>query len=276
MNRVLITGATGFVGRQVMKAMSGPEIKLVPVVRHGKECRVNSLPSVERVVTTDDLFEEDMAWWAQQCQGIDIIVHLAWYVEPGKYLQSTQNINCLIGSLNLAKGASIAGVKRIIGVGTCFEYDLTGGVLSVDTRLNPMTPYAASKTALFLNLSQWLPTQAIQFAWCRLFYLYGDGEDERRLVPYLHKRLAQGKPAALTSGTQVRDFLDVSEAGKKVAEIAQGNQIGPFNICSGTPVTVKQLAEQVADTYGRKDLLQFGARSDNLTDPPYIVGIPRK
>ena len=164
-------------------------------------------------------------------------------------------------------------MNRFVGVGTCFEYDLTAGTLSVDTPLRPLTPYAGAKAAAFMALSQWLPQQDVAFAWCRLFYLYGEGEDTRRLVPYLRTRLAAGEPAELTSGKQVRDFLDVRDAGQMIADAALSNKEGPLNICSGVPVTVRQLAEKIADEYGKRDLLMFGARSDNLIDPPCVVGL---
>lgn len=275
MTRVLLTGATGFVGRHIMQVLcSSPGVKLIPVIRKGKESLMPTLPSVERVLITSDLFAENEAWWAEQCRDVDVVVHVAWYVEPGRYLQAHQNMDCLIGSLNLVKGAASAGVGRFVGIGTCFEYDLEKGVVSLNTPLKPLTPYASAKAALFLNLSQWLPAQSIQFAWCRLFYLYGEGEDERRLVPYVRKQIENGKPAELTSGKQIRDFLDVAEAGKMIADIALSSREGSFNICSGIPVTVRQLAEQIADTYGRRDLLMFGARPDNLIDPPCVLGIP--
>ena len=155
----------------------------------------------------------------------------------------------------------------------CFEYDLTVGVLDVETPLRPLTPYAGAKAGAFMALSQWLPQQDVEFAWCRLFYLHGEGEDARRLVPYLHTKLIAGEPAELTSGNQIRDFLDVREAGRMIVETALSDEQGPVNICSGVPVTVRQLAEQIADEYGRRDLLKFGARPDNLVDPPCVVGI---
>src|SRR5262249_10007430 len=143
------------------------------------------------------------------------------------------NLDCLAGTLQLAKGAVRAGVRRFVGVGTCFEYDLTVGTLPVDTPLRPSTPYAAAKAAAFMALSQWLPQQTVEFAWCRLFYLYGEGEDARRLLPHLRARLAAAEPAELTSGTQVRDYLDVREAGRMIAQAALGVVQGPLNICSG-------------------------------------------
>ena len=274
MTRVLVTGATGFVGRQIMRTLAASDVALIPVVRSGKEGFVNTLRGVERVVLSPDIFAEPEDWWVEQCQGVDLVIHAAWYAEPGKYLQAPQNMQCLIGSLTLAKGAAKAGVRRFVGIGTCFEYDLTQGVLSVRTPLNPLSPYAAAKAALFYGLSQWLPTQTVEFGWCRLFYLYGEGEDERRLVPYIHKQIQKGEPVELTSGKQIRDYMDVSDAGKKIVEFALCHQIGPVNICSGVPVTVRQLAEQIANQYGRKDLLRFGVRPDNPVDPVCVLGIP--
>jgi dTDP-6-deoxy-L-talose 4-dehydrogenase (NAD+) len=188
-------------------------------------------------------------------------------------MQSPKNWDCLIGTLRLAAGCVQAGVKRFIGVGSCSEYDMSAGYLSVETPLRPTTPYAGAKAAAFLALSTLLPQQKIAFAWARLFYLYGENEDARRLVPYLRARLSAGEPAELTSGTQVRDYLDVAEAGQQIAALAFAATTGAVNICSGQAQTVRELAEKIADEYGRRDLLHFGARADNMFDPPIVVGI---
>lgn len=272
----LLTGATGFVGRQVLSALIRNGIRVRVVVREGKQVQLETQECIDSIVTTPDLFAESADWWAKICKDIDTVVHVAWYAEPGKYLQSAKNVDCLIGTLQMAKGAVQAGVRRLVGVGTCFEYDLAGGLLSIDTPLRPLTPYAGAKAAAFMALAQWLPPLEIEFAWCRLFYLYGEGEDERRLVPYLRARLSVGDPVELTSGSQIRDFLDVYEAGQMIADVVLSNQQGAVNICSGTPISVRQLAEEVADEFGRRDLLKFGSRPDNFIDPPYVVGVRRE
>lgn len=270
---VLITGATGFVGRQVLRTLVSRGVAVRAVVREGTQARLESAPP-EEVITTPDLFAQDAAWWSRACRGIDTVIHVAWYVEPGRYLQSPKNLDCLSGTLELARGAASAGVRRVVGLGTCFEYELTGSTLTTTTPLRPLTAYAASKAAAFLALSQWLPLAGTEFAWCRLFYLYGEGEDSRRLVPTIRERLARGEPAELTRGDQVRDFLDVAEAGRLITDAALGVVQGPVNICSGVPITVRALAERVAQDYGRPDLLRFGARPENLLDPPCVVGVP--
>jgi nucleoside-diphosphate-sugar epimerase len=174
--------------------------------------------------------------------------------------------------LRLAEGARNAKVRRFVGIGTCFEYDLNVGYLSIDVPLKPSTPYAQAKVETFAALSKFFPDNGIEFAWCRLFYLFGEGEYPRRLIPYLRARLDAGEPAELSSGSQIRDYLDVRDAGRMIADAALGSIQGPVNICSGQPITLRELAGGIADEYGRRDLLRFGARPDDR-DPPCVVGI---
>lgn len=268
---ILITGARGFVGRQVLRSLSERKISLRLVLRAGSKCELDLQESVD-VIRTPDLFRAESDWWKEAFTGIDTVIHLAWYAEPGHYLTSYKNLDCLQGTISMAKVCIEAGVRRVVGVGTCAEYDLRQGILRSDSPLNPQTLYAACKAAAFQVLGQMLPQAGVDFAWGRLFYLYGEGEDSRRLVPYLHRALSRGEPAELTSGRQIRDFMDVQLAGKMIADLALSDCKGPVNICSGIPITVRQLAEQIADEYGRRDLLKFGARPDNLFDPPCVVG----
>jgi dTDP-6-deoxy-L-talose 4-dehydrogenase (NAD+) len=270
---ILLTGATGFVGRQLLRALSERGCRVLPVVREGKQGEVARGDAIETIVASPDIFAEDADWWARACRGVDTVIHAAWYAEPGQYLQSPKNKECLSGTLRLADGAVQAKVRRFVGIGTCFEYDLDAGRLSIETPLRPATPYAQAKVDVFKALSATLPRQGVAFAWCRLFYLYGEGEDSRRLVAYVRGRLQAGEPVELSSGSQIRDFLDVREAARMIADVALGSGEGPVNICSGKPVTVREVAERIAEEFGRRDLLRFGARPDNPVDPPCVVGI---
>lgn len=272
MARILLTGATGFVGRQIHRALLGAGHQVTPVVRPGSRHRLEAGSSTDPVVC-DDMFRQDEAWWADVCTGMDALIHAAWYVEPGKYLDSPENITCAQGTLTMARGAADAGVRHIIGIGTCFEYRLPSASLDVMAPVDPVTLYAAAKLSVFHLLRPILAARGVAFSWCRLFYLFGEGENPVRLVPYLRGKLSAGEVASLSAGTQLRDFMDVADAGAMVAAVVDTGQTGAINICSGEAITIRALAERIADEYGRRNLLQFGTAAIHPSDPAAVVGI---
>lgn len=271
---ILVTGGSGFVGRQILKALSGKAVRLRLIARTPSRLAFTAgWKNVERIIPTPNLFAESTTWWEEACAGVDTLIHAAWYVEPGHYLHSPTNLDCLTGTLAIAKGALAAHIRRFVGLGTCLEYAASDLPYPSDAPLLPQTPYAGAKIATYSALSQWLPSQGVEFCWCRLFHLFGEGEDPRRLIPYLHARLAAGEVAAMSRGTQILDFLDVAQAGRMIVDTALSNTQGATNVCSGNPITVKQLAERIADEYGRRDLLDFGTQSANSA-ASHLVGIP--
>lgn len=269
MTRVLLTGGTGFVGRQILKRLLARGCHVRMVVR-----KAVSLPDEVEQVDVGDLFDAGPSTLQDLCTDMDVVCHAAWYAIPGKYLTADENVDCLSGSLRLGQAAIAAGVPRFVGVGTCFEYNLGDGYLRTDTALAPATLYGACKASAYLSLSRMMEQEGRSFAWCRLFYLYGEGEDGRRLAPYIRSQLAAGEAAELTSGRQIRDYLDVEEAGRMIADAALGSVQGALNICSGLPVTVADMALRIADEFGSRDLIKLGARQDSPGDPPCVFGEP--
>ena len=267
--RILLTGGTGFVGRQILRALKEEGAWIRAISR-----RSLSNINADEVMQTSDVFQESTDWWASTLQSIDIVIHAAWYVEPGQYLTSVKNTECMIGSLRLADAFLKSNARHFVGIGSCFEYDLTNRLLDVFTPLSPSHAYTKSKVALFRALNQVVPIYEKSYSWHRLFYLYGEGEKSGRLVSNLHRHMQAGIPIDLTSGNQIRDFLDVRLAGDQIAKAALNGTTGPYNICSGEGRTIRKIAEDIADIYGQRELLRFGARADNPVDPPEIVGIP--
>jgi dTDP-6-deoxy-L-talose 4-dehydrogenase (NAD+) len=268
--RVFITGGRGFVGRQIVHALARRGVEVHALIRPGQPKPDGATAAIECA----DLFAEPVGFWIEAFSGMNAVVHAAWYAEPGKYLMSPKNLGCLAGTMRMAEAAVAAGMPRFVGIGTCVEYALSDTPLAPTSPLEPSTPYGAAKAAAYLALSRNLPEQGISFAWCRLFYLYGPGEDPRRLVPMLHLKLAAGEPVALSRGTQIRDYLDVVEAGDQIARVALGTQAGALNICSGDPISIADLARRVASEYDAGALLKFGAMPERENDPPFIVGVP--
>jgi len=266
---ILVTGGNGFLGRQIVRALAAQSRQIRLVLREGAD---SADLAGKHVVRTANLFAETEEWWVRALESVTCVVHAAWVTEPGKCLVSEENLACLSGTITLAKACRKAGVNRFVGIGTCFEYDHSQGLMTVETALRPTSLYAACKASAFMTLGALFELQKREFSWCRPFFLYGEGEDRRRLIPYIRERLSMGEVAELTAGDQIRDFLDVEDAGRMIADVAMSRMCGPVNICSGVPITVRQLAERIADEYGRRDLLRFGARQSNLVDPPCLIG----
>jgi nucleoside-diphosphate-sugar epimerase len=274
MTNILITGASGFVGLQVMKVLDNlTNVNLFPIVRIKKKNIFKKFNNVKNIYFTKDIFNETENWWKKKLVKIDIVIHIAWYTEHGKYLDSELNVHCLHGSLTLGNAVAKSGVKRFIGVGTCMEYNLAKGKVTVNTVLDPKNLYSITKVALFTTLKKLFLLKKKEFVWCRLFYLYGEGEDKRRLSAYIHKQLKKGLPAKLTSGHQIRDFLNVCDAAEIISKVSLDKNIGVVNICSEKPISIKKFAETIAAKYGRLDLLKFGKIKKNLYEPNTIWGV---
>jgi nucleoside-diphosphate-sugar epimerase len=271
---VLVTGASGFVGTQIVNQL----------LRNGHTVRLAARPEAAKLLATrfpdatilecEDLFTQSTSWWEASCKGADALIHAAWYVNPADYLDSEQNAACVAGSFRMAQGAARAGVQHFVGLGTCMEYALPSDRLDISSPTAPSTVYGACKLALFQILDAFFSSAEVRFSWCRLFYLFGEGENENRLYPYLNRRLEAGEKAQLGAGTQLRDYMDVAVAGARIADVIDTGQVGAINICSGQSVSIRQFAEGIADRYGRRDLLEFGTHQPHPRDPSAVVGVP--
>lgn len=269
---IALTGATGFVGRQILRQLleGGHSVRVV-VRERAKLGEVAAAKNLE-IVTCGDIFNQPTELTSSLLQGCETLVHSAWYAVPGEYLHSTENIKCLKGTLDLCQAFAESGGRRFVGIGSCAEYGSSSQALDVTTPLAPSTLYSACKAAVYQTLSHFAINTGLSFAWCRLFYLHGEGEDQRRLVPYIERRLKAGQEVLLTEGNQVRDFLDVKVAARIICQVTLSDQVGVINVCSGLGISVRQFATILADKIERRDLLRFGARAENAFDPPYVVG----
>ena len=199
-------------------------------------------------------------------------IHLAWATTPGSYLDTLENLSWLSWTNDLFARLPDWGVKHIVGVGSCAEYDADYGYLREETPTRPLTLYAASKLAA-RSVGQQLAARAgVQFSWARIFHLYGPGEHPRRLVAACMQSLLAQERFEATEGRQVRDFLHVDDVGAGIIKVLEANRGEDANVCSGEPVTVRHILEVIASCTGRSDLLALGARKSPAWDPPFLCG----
>jgi nucleoside-diphosphate-sugar epimerase len=266
--RVVVTGAGGFVGAHIARALTRRGDEVCAVVRPaGDRRRLLGVPQL-RLLEADVLTEDGRERIA--AAGGDACIHAAWYVEPGKYLSSPINLDLMGATVSLVRALANGGCRRFVGIGTCFEYDADAGYLSERTPIAPAHLYAAAKAGTYLTLRELGAIVGIEVAWARLFYLYGPDEHPNRLVPSIARALLRGEEARCTPGLQVRDFLHIEDAASAVSEITHSALIDAVNVGSGLPVTVAAIAEKLGTISGRPDLVRLGALPYGPRDPMFI------
>lgn len=269
--KILLTGATGFIGSHVARHLVRDGHQVHALIRpHSNLSRLVDIRDSLHFIEGDLLTSSLLARQSLGDGGIPhpssfpLCLHLAWYVEPGKYLDSPLNEQYLQASLRLA----MAGFPRIVIAGTCFEYDHDSrSPLQETSPTKPRSLYAACKLRLFEELTR----AGVEFAWTRFFYQYGPHEDPRRLVPMVINSLLQGRPAKLTRGEQVRDFLHVEDVAAAVCAVATSRLTGAVNIGSGIAVTVRQIAEQIGMILGQRELIHMGDQPYAPHDPLFVL-----
>lgn len=272
MNNILLTGAGGFVGKQILFYLDSLNYK-VTVISSKNSKYFSKFSCIKKIIHTKNFFHEDEDWLCKSLNDIDTVIHLAWYAIPNDYLDSFENIDCLKGTLNFAKAFCKSKSKRFIGIGSCAEYGNYEKPLKSTAPLNPLSLYASCKSSAFYSLSSMIESTNKSFAWCRLFYLFGEGQSSQKLHGYIEERINKNLLVELSSGEQKKDFLDVKIAAKEIVEVALSNFEGPFNVCSGEGKTVKDIAQSIAKIKGAEHLLRFGAKKSSGLDEQDIVGV---
>lgn len=269
--RVLLTGATGFVGRAALAPLAaGWEV-------HAVTSRAVVPPDGGGVTWQQaDLLDLAAARRLVAAVRPAVLVHAAWYVEHGRFWSAPENQSWLEASTALAAYVAEAGGRRILGIGSCAEYadEAEGdGAPWPETRpLAPATPYGRAKAALAARLADLAQQHAtFQWSWARLFHLFGPGEDPRRLVSSVFRAVLRGEEAACASGRPVRDFASTWHVGDALAALARSDVTGPVNIGSGRAMTIADLVGLIGRLTGRSDLIRLGRLPDRPGEAPYVV-----
>lgn len=268
--KLLLTGATGFIGSHVARRMVTDGCEVYALIRPGSNTwRINDIIRSLNVVSCDLFAIQELDKCLEKIRP-DLCVHLAWYAEPGKYLNSLENLRLLCASLQFATRLVNLGCRRFIGAGSCAEYEPAPDCLSESSPTLSRSLYGASKLGLYLTLEQLSNVTNMEFSWVRFFYLYGPFEDERRLVPSIVGLLLRNQEANVTKGEQIRDFLHVEDVAAAVWAIAQTNLQGPVNVGSGRPIAVRNIVTKIGDILNRPELIKFGALPYGESDPMFV------
>jgi nucleoside-diphosphate-sugar epimerase len=265
--QVLVTGASGFVGRHTLPALTQIGCEVAAVAR-----RPGPPASGVKWVAADLLAPGEVKRLGREVRA-DALLHLAWTAAPGKFWVDPANLDWVGASLHLIRTMAEGGTRRLCVTGTCFEYDwpVEGNCVERITRLRGHTLYDIAKDSCRRILDAYAAEIGLSFAWARLFYLYGPGEDSSRLVASVARALVAGEPAHSSRSLAIRDYMDVRDVAAALARLVTSEVSGPVNIATGQAVSIADIATTLARLASRPDLLELGALPDRLDEPPRIV-----
>ncbi len=243
--KVLITGATGFIGRKIVETLKAENIEILVLIRTSASEYKIANPELHVIESSIENISEDKLLDLK----IDTIIHFAW-ANVSKVMLESHITEELASQKQFLLKAMNCGVKKIIISGSCFEYGKINGALDVNKIIpEPNTCYGIAKNNLRIWLEDYVKEMPdIAVAWMRIFYAYGEGQHERSLYAQLIKSIENDeKTFNMSRGFQIRDFISVDEIALAVLNNLMNLKPGfkLLNICSGNPVSVRELVEDI-------------------------------
>lgn len=273
--RVMVTGATGFVGQHVTTKLLDRGHSVVAIARDEKRAR--EMPWFDRVEFIQcDLHDNFQPLFQLECLP-EAIVHLAWSGLPN-YRDFFHIGKNLPADLAFLETAVKSGVPHLLVAGTCLEYGMQYGPLTEEMETSPTTPYGFAKDALRKSLQLLQKERPFALQWMRLFYMYGEGQNKNSLLAQLDRAIDEGRPVFnMSIGNQLRDYLSIQEVAENFAFALEKPQLeGVINCCSGRPISVLDLVKQRCRTKASDIELNRGYYPYPNYEPLAFWGVPSK
>lgn len=241
MIKVAITGASGFIGRNIISVLNKEEARVTAITRK----KHKDLPTIENGKWIELDINNPPYDMYKMIGGPDIMIHLAWDGLPN--YNSIHHIETeLPAQYEFLNTLVRQGLKSLVVAGTCFEYGIINGPLSEDLTTNPSNSYGIAKDSLRRQLELLKNEVNFKFTWARLFYLYGEGQSSNSIYSQLKKAVKSSENKFnMSMGEQLRDYLHIKKAAQFLVNITLLNKdIGLVNICSGAPISIRRLVEE--------------------------------
>lgn len=271
MRRLLLSGASGFLGRNCLDALAGSDWEV-----HAADRRpVTGFSGQVTTYEIDILDQREVSELMAEVRPSHLL-HLAWTGARPVY-RSLENFRWVRGSLRLFEEFASAGGVRVVALGSGAEYEWGDeDCFEGKTPLDGSTVYGVCKSALYRLFEALCRETGLSGAWPRPFFLYGPYENSERFVSSVISALLLGEPARCTHGRQIRDFLYSRDLAGALVHLLSDGFEGAVNVASGRGVSLAEIAQLIALKVGGENLLELGALPAPENEAPRVVASIRR
>lgn len=234
MKKILIFGASGFIGKAVLKTFKNYKIYCVNSNRKITEKKNIKILKLDLDNTLDTAKVIDKL-------KIDYCINLAWYGIPNFSKNNLQiNLELHKKIINLL---AITKVKKIFFSGSCFEYKKTNNeILKENSQLTLDDNFGLTKIEIMKYAQKKL---ARKLLWGRIFYAYGPYQRSGSLIPFIKKKKKLNKNVHLLNPFQYCDYIHIDDIANAIQILIKKNKSGIYNICSSIPEFNYSISERI-------------------------------
>lgn len=268
--KVLVTGANGYIGRHVVKALldKGVQVIACDIITDDIDERADC-----RILNLFDLPEGNVY---EQLGSPDVCLHMAW--RNGFVHNAPTQIGDLSAHYKFLTTMIDGGLKQLAVMGSMHEVGYWEGAIDENTPCNPISMYGIAKDALRRAMLLYTQQKGCVFQWLRAYYILGD--DKRNNSIFCKLLLAaeeRKKTFPFTTGKNQYDFITVDELANQISSaVMQSEVTGIINCCTGKPMSLADRVELFIKEHGLDIKLEYGVYPDRPYDSPIIYGDNKK
>lgn len=261
--KVVVTGASGYIGRHVVDALIKMHHEVIAVDM------INKGINTDATFLSLDIFSDDIY---NKLGRPDACIHMAW--KDGFNHASDAHMGMLSKHYAFIKNMIDGGVKYLSVMGTMHEIGYYEGCVDENTPTNPLSMYGIAKNALREASLLLADISDTALMWLRAYYILGDDSNNNSIFTKITQMEHEGKASfPFVSGKNKYDFIHVDELAKQIATASTQSEItGIINCCSGKPVSLADKVNEFIEKNHYSIRPDYGKFPERPYDSPAIWG----